>query len=110
VSRGRGRPPGSGRRSKETLDAAAEAATDGAEDGVTKECEVVKPEPAGVSVETALAMVARMAGNRPFHPAEKSLLSQLRDWAPLQDLETVHDALVQQKEALVQRSANITAA
>jgi hypothetical protein len=57
----------------------------------------------GVGIEAALAMIERVAASRSFTAVEKSLLEQLREWAPLRDLEAVHKALSAQKDALISR-------
>ena len=55
---------------------------------------------AGAGVKAILAILENNGGKRPFWPAEKQVLSQMREWSPLEDLQIVHTALNIQKEIL----------
>ena len=57
----------------------------------------------GAGVEAVLALLDNCGGKRLFWPAEKLVISQFREWSPLEDLEAVHSAMVMQKELLLQR-------
>lgn len=57
----------------------------------------------GSGVEAVLALLDNCGGKRLFWPAEKLVISQFREWSPLEDLEAVHSAMVMQKELLLQR-------
>ena len=57
----------------------------------------------GAGVEAVLSLLNNCAGKRPFWPAEKLIISQFREWSPMEDLEVVHSAMVMQKELLLQR-------
>ena len=58
---------------------------------------------AGAGVKAILAILESNAGKRPFWPAEKQVMSQMREWSPLEDLQIVHAALNLQKDIILSR-------
>ena len=57
----------------------------------------------GAGVKAILSIVDNNGGKRPFWPAEKVIISQMREWSPLEDLMAVHAALITQRDLLLQR-------
>ena len=58
-------------------------------------------EVAGTGVKAVLAILEKANATRPFWPSERAIMTQMREWAPLEDLEVVHAALVAQKSVLL---------
>ena len=58
-------------------------------------------EVAGTGVKAVLAILEKANATRPFWPAERAIMTQMREWAPLEDLEVVHAALLAQKSVLL---------
>lgn len=57
----------------------------------------------GSGVAAVLSILENCAGKRPLYPAEKLVINQFREWSPLEDLQTVHAALVLQEAYILQR-------
>ena len=71
---------------------------------ITQASSAVAPavvEVAGTGVKAVLAILEKANATRPFWPAERAIMTQMREWAPLEDLEVVHAALVAQKSVLL---------
>ena len=120
--RGRGRPPGSGRKSKDGMAWEGDSANEpnstvvmgdgdkksgssvpaSSSTSVAKSDELPGPPPVvdAVGVDAALTIVAKM-GKREANKTQLFLLEQLREWAPIGDLEAVLRSLIVQRDSLL---------
>jgi hypothetical protein len=62
----------------------------------------------GTGVEAVLSIIEKVGGKRPFWPSERAILTQMREWSPLEDLQKVHAALMEHKEALLRKYVSFT--
>lgn len=122
AGRGRGRPPGSGKKLKEgvmdvdhdsTLGPVSMVVAAGDDKKCSSSSSAPKIEENGipltvdaVGIDAALAIVGHI-GRRELGKIELQLLEHLREWAPVGDLEAVLNALVVQRDRLAARIQTI---
>lgn len=61
------------------------------------------PQIVGGGVQAVLGILEKNEGKRLFWPSEKLLLSQMREWSPIEDLQIVHKALIIHKEIMLNK-------
>lgn len=57
----------------------------------------------GAGVQAILGILEKSEGKRPFWPSEKLIISQMKEWSPIEDLQIVHKALILHKEMLLDK-------